>query len=153
MKKQLLRTSFINLTVMCLCVSVTACSQSANDLEKTEGDPELNGMAIAFVNDFFSTMKNGSAYNFSEKGTDMMVKNLTPEIQKKVYDDISRECGEFIKAAYAETYVQKSAPDFRILRLKADFSDCDKKWELRVVYDNDKKIAGYWIKPWNDVLM
>lgn len=153
MKRELVNTQFFRLTVCCLFLSATACSQSANDIQKAEADPQLNTMAITFVQDFFKTLNSGNSYDFQKTATETMVKGLTPEVQKGVYQSVKNQCGEFKQAAYAETYVQQTMPDLRIIRLKADFSGCDGKWELRVVYDGNKKIAGYWIKPWDDVMM
>jgi hypothetical protein len=39
-----------------------------------------------------------------------------------------------------------------LYRFKGTFSKGGSPAEVRVVYDTDGKLSGFWIKPWKDVL-
>ena len=58
--------------------------------------------------------------------------------------------GDFKSIAYVET--QRTLPaKFVIYRFKGTFSKSDQT-EVRMVYNLEGKIDGFWIKPWRDSL-
>lgn len=70
--------------------------------------------------------------------------------QKAADKAIEADAGDFQSMTFYEA--QKSDPaKFVLYRFKAKFSKKDVV-EVRVVYDTEGKLSGFWIKPWNDTL-
>lgn len=48
--------------------------------------------------------------------------------------------------------METKQPGITILRYKGKFAKSDTKLELRVVYNEAGKVAGFFTKPWSDML-
>lgn len=71
--------------------------------------------------------------------------------QKAADKSIEAQMGNFQSMTYHET--QKSEPaKFVIYRFKGKFSKSEAPAEVRLVYDTEGKLSGFWIKPWKDSL-
>lgn len=73
-------------------------------------------------------------------------------MQKSLYKQVKDQFGDYVDSEFVEAWVQKSNPQYKILRYKGEFSKSDTKLELRVIYDDANKVAGFFIKPWSDML-
>lgn len=73
-------------------------------------------------------------------------------MQKSLYKQVKDQFGDYVDSEFAEAWVQKSKPQYKILRYKGKFSKSETKLELRIVYDDTNKVAGFFIKPWSDML-
>jgi 16S rRNA C967 or C1407 C5-methylase (RsmB/RsmF family) len=143
-------TLFLGLT---LFLSVTSCGQDLSKLDDTKKDTKKVKIAEDFANAFFTKLKEGSFYQFKDEAIDMMKNSFTEQTQKTVYSQLKAQFGEFESQSYAETWVQKSNGSDHIIRLKGKFSKSVKMLELRIVVNEENKLAGFWIKPWSDMLM
>ena len=59
------------------------------------------------------------------------------------------QLGDFVSMEYFET-VKSNPPAHVVYRFKGKFSLNKEPIEVRVVYDLNGKIGGFWIKPWLD---
>ena len=108
-------------------------------------------IAQEFASRYLTQLKNGGYYQFQDEAIDALKNQLTEQNQKTVYKQLKEQFGDFQSMEYAETWVQGNN-SFQIYRFKSDFEKSNKKLEVRVVLDDSKKIAGFWIKPWSDML-
>jgi hypothetical protein len=74
-----------------------------------------------------------------------------PARQKAADKSIEAQLGDFQSMTFAEA--QRTEPArFVVYRFKSKFSKSPEPAEVRVVYDTEGKIGGFWIKPWKDAL-
>jgi|WetSurMetagenome_2_1015567.scaffolds.fasta_scaffold438951_1 hypothetical protein len=132
--------------------SLNACSQDFKRVDNTATDNVKIQIAQKFTTDFFTSLKNGQYYQFHDEAIDALKSQLTKDNQRSMYDQIAGQFGNFKSLEYTEIWMQNSNPSIRILRFKSDFEKSIKKLEIRVVLNDSDKIAGFWIKPWSDML-
>lgn len=135
--------------------TLSACGQPQDFERLSDKEVRKNAIHIGerFINEFYEALEKGTAYQFTADNATPEVRQLfTPEMQITTFEQIKTQLGEYEDAAYAETWVQRSNPNYTILRYKAKFSDSTPKVEIRVVLDESNKIAGFFVKPWSDVL-
>ena len=135
--------------------ALISCSQ-AQDFEKLSED-KVDEKEIetgkSFINNFYASLSDGGTYDFKNNDATEEVKNaFTPEMQKSNYTQIKAQLGEYESAEYAEAWIQSTTPDYKILRYKGEFSDSPTKVEIRVVLNEANKVAGFFVKPWSDMM-
>jgi hypothetical protein len=139
------------------CVYLLAYSNTFGQGFEKIKDSEVGNQKIEiakkFANDFFTAQKNNSSFQFKDEAIDAVKNSLTPERQQAIYKNLRDNFGDYKSCEYAETWIQKGNPDLKILRLKGEFDKSNKKLEIRVVLNEHNKIAGFFIKPWSDMLM
>jgi len=126
--------------------------QDFKKLSEDSVEPEKIEFAKKFANEYLNASKMGSYYQFNDEATEAIKKGLTPEKQKSTYQQIKQQFGDFQSLEYAEAWTRNSHPDFRIFRFKGTFDKSNKKLEIRVVLNKSGKIAGFFIKPWSDMI-
>lgn len=144
----------VKTVVLCLIIlnSMVSCSQDFKKLSDDEVSKEKISLAKTFSDNFYAELKKGGAYQFKDDATSELKGALTPDYQKNFYKQLKDQLGDYESIEYAEAWIQKSNPEFLILRFKAKFSKSDKKSEVRVVLDKTDKVAGFFVKPWSDML-
>jgi hypothetical protein len=140
---------FLIVTVM---LSMFSCSQDLKKVPENAADHSRIQIAQKFAEAYMEKSKEGTFYTFGDEVTETLKNLLTKENQQSLYQQLISQFGDYLSLAYAETWKQKSSPDMLIVRFKASFSNSVKVLEVRVVLDAQNKIAGFWIKPWNDLL-
>ncbi len=135
---------------LCLTVSLNSCSQDFEKVSNEKVDLTQVNHAQKFSENFYSALKNDSVYVFKDEVIDVIKNQLSPQTQRTMYDNIKTKFGDYENLQYVETYKQKSN-ELYIHRFKAKFSKSDKLLEIRVVYNNEGKIAGFFLKPWLDM--
>jgi hypothetical protein len=140
--------------VLSLCFS--ACLNSfGHAYEKIkDGDVGSGKIEIAkkFAYGYLNSQKNGSYYQFKDEAIDVVKQKLTETLQKAGYKQLKDSFGDFLSLSYAETWISKNNPGFKIMRFKGDFDKSTQKLEIRVILNESDKIAGLWIRPWADGL-
>lgn len=99
-----------------------------------------------------TAQRNGSYYQFKDEAVDIFKNSLTAENQKAGYKQLKDNFGDFKSLEYAETWIQKNNANFKICRFKGNFDKSNRKLEIRVILNGQDKIAGFWIRPWSDML-
>lgn len=137
----------------CFFFSINASSQDFKKLNDSDAYAKQIEQAKKFAIAYFNSLKNGSYYQFKEdEATEAMKSGLTEEKQKTVYHQLKDNFGDLKSLVYTETWVQNGDTGIKIFRFKSDFDKSSQKLEIRVVFDNTDKIAGFFIKPWSDPL-
>jgi hypothetical protein len=135
-----------------ILISLSAHSQDFEKLAGAKVDKTRIEIAEKFSNNFYSTLAKGDHYEFRDEATDALKNAFAPEDQKTIYEKVKSEHGDYRSIAYAETWVLKSNPAIKIIRFYGTFSKQKEPVEIRVVLDKADKIAGFFIKPWSNVL-
>jgi hypothetical protein len=136
----------------CFIFSFKSFSQDFRKLNDSETDKNKVKIAQGFASDFLTKLKNGEIYQFQDKAIDYIKNQFTGENQKLVYQQIKTQFGDFQSLEYSETWIQGNSKANNIFRFKGDFEKSSKKLEIRVVLNESDKVAGFWIKPWSDIL-
>jgi hypothetical protein len=136
----------------CFLFGLNSCSQDFKKLSNSEVDKNTVKVAQDFASNYLNKLKNGDTYIFKDEAIDVLKNQLTAENQKLVYQQLKNQFGDFKSLEYAETWVQGNSKSIQIIRLKSVFEKSNKNLEIRVVINDVGKIAGFWIKPWSDML-
>ena len=144
--------SFTLFLSVCILLSFNSCSQDFEKLKDADVDSKKVQIAKNFANNFLTKLKNDSYYQFQDEAVDAFKNQFTEQNQKSVYPQLKDKFGDFQSLDYAETWIQSTNPSMNIFRFKSDFEKSNKKIEIRVVLNESDKIAGFWIKPWSDML-
>lgn len=140
------------LLVLALLFSSGLFCQDFAKLKELEVDAKNIQLSKKFATDYLTTQKSGSFYQFKDEAIDALKTQLTEDVQKAVYKQLKDQFGEYKSLEYAETWIQKGSTAIKIFRFKGEFEKSNKKLEIRVVLNETDKIAGFWIKPWSDML-
>lgn len=85
-----------------------------------------------------------------EEATEEFRTGFTPESQRRSHQTIRQLFGAFEGLDYVETRFMDSQPHLLIHRFKGRYGAASNVPEVRVVLDRDGKLAGLWIKPWQE---
>ena len=83
-----------------------------------------------------------------EEATEGFRKAFTAEIQRHSYQQLRQLFGTFEGLDFVETHSIESQPHLLIHRFRGRYSTASP--EVRVVLDQDGKLTGLWIKPWQE---
>jgi hypothetical protein len=136
----------------CIIFSLNSCSQDFKKLNAPDVNKSKVKIAQDFASAYMTKQKNGETYKFQDEAIDVFKNQLTAENQKAGYLQLKGQFGDFQSLEYAETWVQGNNRSIQIIRFKSDFDKSNKKLEIRVVLNESDKIAGFWIRPWSDML-
>ena len=75
---------------------------------------------------------------------------FTAEVQRHNHQTIRQLFGAFEGLEYVETRSMDSQPHLLIHRFKGRYGTASSVPEVRVVLDRDGRLAGLWIKPWQE---
>jgi hypothetical protein len=135
----------------CMLCCLNSCSQDFKKSDESQVDKSKVKIAQDFASNYLTKLKNGDVYKFQDEAIDAIKNQLTGENQKIIYQQLKDKFGDFQSLEYAETWTQVSNK-LQIFRFKGAFDKSKKKLEIRVVLNESNKIAGFWIKPWSDML-
>lgn len=148
MMKTTLKTPFLFLVLL---YAMTGCAQDFQKIPDSDVNNEKIKIGKEFSDRFYAALNSGKTYEFGDRGTPEIKKALTSDVQRTVYQQVKEKNGDYQSLEYSEAWIQKSNPQYTILRYKGTFSKSNSKMEIRVVLDKDNRVAGFWIKPWSDV--
>jgi hypothetical protein len=97
--------------------------------------------------------KTGNIYLLSEEeAIPEMSKGLTEGVQKSSYENIQSMFGDYESMQFAEAWEMEADQLYTVYRFRGTFDGTVEKPEIRVVLDKEGKLAGFWIRPWEDDL-
>lgn len=137
---------------MFLFLQFNSFSQDFKKLSMVEADKGKTKIARDFASDFFTKLKANETFQFKEEAIDLIKNQLTAENQKAIYQQLKNQFGDFKSLEYAETWIQGGNKFVQIVRLKSNFEKSNRSQEIRVVVNESNKVAGFWVKPWSDML-
>jgi hypothetical protein len=128
-------------------------SQQYQKLEKDEVSPTDIRLATSLAEKLLIGQKTGNIYFPTDKeATQAVVDGLTEEMQASTYATIRDMFGDYESMKFAEAWEITGEPMYLLFRFKGTFSESSKQPEIRVVLDMDRKLAGFFIRPWQDDL-
>ena len=96
--------------------------------------------------------KSGKIYLLTEEeAIPQIAKGLTEDVQMSSYETIQSMFGDYESLEFAEARRSESDQVYTIYRFKGNFSNTADHPEIRLVFDSESKLAGFWIKPWEDI--
>lgn len=109
--------------------------------------------AISLAEKLLLGQKSGEIYILSEEeAIPEVAKGLTEGVQASSYENISSMFGDYESMQFAEALTMKTDQVYTLYRFKGTFSETSEKPEIRVVLNKEGKLAGFWIRPWEDDL-
>jgi hypothetical protein len=146
----------MRITLLIFCISIfsglTSYSQELKKVPDSQVNKEDLKIAQGFASNYLTKAKNGDYYQFQNEAVDALKNQLTKENQKAIYQQLKGKYGDYMNLSHTGTWIQGNSSAVQIFRFKSDFTGSDEKLEVRIVLNGDKKIAGLWIKPWDDIL-
>ena len=86
-----------------------------------------------------------------EEATDKFRRAFTAEVQRHSHQQLRQLFGTFEGLDFVETHSIESQPNLLIHRFRGRYSTASP--EVRVVLDQDGKLTGLWIKPWQEQML
>jgi hypothetical protein len=84
------------------------------------------------------------------EATEPFRRGFTPDVQHQSHQTLEQLFGTFEGLDYVETRRLDGQPDLSIHRFKGRYTTASDAPEVRVVIDGEDKLAGLWIKPWQE---
>ena len=112
------------------------------------GQSEQRHLAEQLATQILQAHEQGRFEALGPEATEGFRKAFTAEIQRHSYQQLRQLFGTFEGLDFVETHSIESQPHLLIHRFKGRYSTASP--EVRVVLDQDGKLAGLWIKPWQE---
>ena len=109
---------------------------------------EQHQLAAQLATQILQAHEQGHFAALGPKATEGFRKAFTAEIQRHSYQQLRQLFGTFEGLDFVETRSIESQPNLLIHRFRGRYSTASP--EVRVVLDQDGKLAGLWIKPWQE---
>lgn len=132
-----------------LFMTVSCFGQDLKRVDDKDIDQQQVKLAISFARQYYAMYNEDSVLQIGAEATAEMQAGFTADVQRKSNAALREPFGKFENLDFSEAW-KKS--DYTILRFKAQFANTEKKLEIRVVLDANNKIAGFFIKPWSDMV-
>ena len=88
-----------------------------------------------------------------EDATEKFRRAFTAEVQRHSHQNIRQLFGAFEGLDFVETRSIENQPHLLIHRFRGRYGAASQAPEVRVVLDRDGKLAGLWIKPWQEQML
>jgi hypothetical protein len=130
-----------------------SCSSSAQDMEQIaidQVDQPMKVQVTEMAEQILTGWNQGNFKNFDdENATAQFQHSFTQEVQKQAWSQISAMFGHF-KGVELEQVWQMPAQKIIFFRYRGEFEKGNP--EVRIVLNQEHKLAGLFIKPWQDKL-
>lgn len=144
-------TVFRSLIVASLVLLCQISFAQFSQIKEKKIDQKSFENATALGEKLMNGMKSGSYYLLSEdEAIEAMIKGLSAETQKSVYEKVKSENGNFENMEYAEALQPDNNKGLTVYRFKGHFDQDGKMQEIRIVINKDYKLSGFWILPWKE---
>ena len=109
---------------------------------------EQHHLAAQLATQILQAHEQGRFEALGTEATEGFRKAFTAEIQRHSYQQLRQLFGTFEGLDFVETRSIESQPNLLIHRFRGRYSTASP--EVRVVLDQDGKLTGLWIKPWQE---
>lgn len=138
-----------------LLITTSASCQSSSEFKKVD-ESKLKKEEIESVKELSEKIlvaqKNGGYYNLTEdEAIKEMVEGLNEKVQKQSYKQIKNLFGDYQDLKFESLMESEKGQKLKIYRFKG-FFESESNIEIRTVLNDEGKLAGFFIKPWNDGL-
>ncbi len=144
--------TLVTIIIGMMLFSITSNAQNFVVVDVNKVDQNRVKIAQAFAVNYLTKVEKGEEYIFSDEATNEMKNLLIADTQKTLHQQVLDQFGKFTSLAYSETWMPEGSSKLYVVRFKGDFDKSNKKLEIRVVLNETNKIAGFWMKPWLDML-
>jgi hypothetical protein len=135
-------------------ITVASSQQHYEKLSQEQIDPTDIRLATSLAEKLLLGQKNGNIYLFKEdEAIKAVVDGLTEEMQASSYATMRDMFGDYESMEFAEGWRINSEPNYLLFRFKGTFSESTENPEIRVVLNLERKLAGFYIRPWQDDLI
>ncbi len=146
-----MRKSGITIILLYCIAIVAAAQQSYEKLPENEISQTELRQAISLGEKLLLGQKAGDIYILSEdEAIPEVARGLTEGVQQSSYENIRSMFGEYESMQFAEAWKLEADQSYTIYRFKGTFDAASDKPEIRMVMDQEGKLAGFWIRPWED---
>lgn len=133
---------------------ITACQNKASKTNNIR--PLLEEDQIEFAkkisDKILNAQKNDNFYELSDnEATKNMVNGLNTSVQKSSYAQIKSLYGDYNNLEFHSVEHINRGEDYAIFRFKGEF-ESGLDIEIRAVLNKEVKLAGFFVKPWQDKL-
>ena len=112
---------------------------------------EQHHLAAQLATQILQAHEQGRFETLGPEATEGFRKAFTPEVQRHSHQKLQQLFGAFEGLDFVETRSIESQPHLLIHRFRGRYSTASP--EVRVVLDQDGKLAGLWIKPWQEQML
>lgn len=144
------------ITLLFLITGLMASCQSGENyvpVPENEIDSKKLEMANAMADKLLMAQKAGKAYVLSpEEAIPEMLTGLSEKRQKDSYAQIKRIFGDYQDIRFDHMMRSTSAELIEVYRFKGNFDRSESDVEVRVVFNNKSKLAGFFVRPWRKKL-
>jgi len=146
----MLKFTHILFIIALIFILIPAYCQGFEKLPEEQVNQSQTELAKNFAHNFFSALKDGKAYECQNEVTEVLCESLPPEKQNQLYQYFKEQFGIYQSLEYVETWKYSREEIMIIVRFKGICDQSKEIPEIRVVVDKDNKIAGFWMKPWEE---
>ncbi|WP_297691068.1 hypothetical protein [uncultured Eudoraea sp.] len=142
-------------TVILLFVLTSVSCQTKTDfvkVDKSKVDKEQFELVKNLTDKILTEQKDGGYYSLSDsEATVQMIEGLSESVQKESYGTIKNLFGDYEDLSFEFLMESTDANKYKIYRFKGNF-ETSSDVEVRTVLNKEGKLAGFYIKPWNEKL-
>ncbi len=141
--------------ILLFSLSLLGCQaqQDYVKVEDSEVDKNKLEFATSISDQILSAQKDGGFYALSnEEAIEAIVTGLDEKLQKDTYTQIKSLFGDYQGLEFDHLMRSVGEPSYEIYRFKGIFEKPDSEIEVRAVLDSKGKLAGFFIKPWQQQL-
>jgi len=147
------RSCRLTLVVFCLVIAVGCSKSPFQRIPDNELDPAQKAKAERIARRLFSSWKMGIYDAPGEDFSVEMRRVFTPRAQRQAYQSIRTLFGDLESLRFVEALRPRSGTNLVIYRFRGKFSASSYHPEVRVVFDGEGKVSGFWCKPWRRRLL
>lgn len=134
-----------------ILVFIGCQNKNKNDTNSTAFNGQIESVK-GLSNNILTAQKNGDFYKLSEKeATLKMVNGLNEIVQKESYKHIKKLFGDYQGLKFESVEDVMEVETYKVYRFKGDF-ELGLDVEVRSVINAEGKLAGFFVKPWQDNL-
>jgi len=132
-----------------LLVAAVGCSRSPfQSIPQDELDPAEMAKAERIARRLFSSWKMGIYDAPGEDFSVEMRRKFTARAQREAHQSIRALFGDLESLRFVEALRPRGSTSLVIYRFRGKFSASPDEPEVRVVFDGEGKVSGFWCKPW-----
>ncbi len=142
----------LNLIVLFIATLSLSCQGQSGfvKIDESEIDTVKLKSVQKLATDMLLAQKRGIYYQLtSEQATAAMIEGLSETVQKSSHIQLKQLFGAFKEIKFHS--LMENEQRFRVYRFKGVY-ESDADVEVRAVTDSAGKLAGFFIKPWNNNL-
>ncbi|MCA1960432.1 MAG: DUF3887 domain-containing protein [Desulfomonile sp.] len=144
---------FAWITIACLLIAPMRDSAALSmflPIPPRQVDQAAKAKAQQAAERLLTGWREGKFAPLPDEFTVEMAANFPPEDQQAAHNNLKALFGELRSLEFAEAVSSPTLAGHVIYRFRGKFSATDADPEVRVLMNNEGKIAGFWVRHWMD---